>query len=352
MKIIVPCCGRSSRYPNMPPKWLLPASDGIPMIVKSVEGLDFAIEDLVVVILEEHEQAYSVRQGLADFFGAPVRVVTLPEPTRSQSETVARALEVLELDEPFIVKDSDNAFTLGALEQPVNYVSVASLNDFDVVNPRNKSFVTVDNDNIIQSIHEKKVVSDLFSVGGYFFQDPARFLEVFRRLDSDPNSRLSEIYLSDIIAFMVMQGDPFVARRVSKYHDWGTIHEWRQMLESRKLYLASVDGFLFERGFSHFQPRFDEVKPHPNAINAVKRLSDLGHTIVYLSIRPRDLEQATRDMLREHELPEGALVMDCDLSQWTLVTAPHASLPLVTSRAFELSPDDLAIGEKLLGAHG
>ena len=30
MKVILPCCGRSSRFPNQPPKWMLPAHDGQP----------------------------------------------------------------------------------------------------------------------------------------------------------------------------------------------------------------------------------------------------------------------------------------------------------------------------------
>ena len=36
MKVIVPCCGSSSRFPGQPPKWTLPAHDGRPMLCLAV----------------------------------------------------------------------------------------------------------------------------------------------------------------------------------------------------------------------------------------------------------------------------------------------------------------------------
>lgn len=333
----------------MPPKWMLPDPHGIPMIVRSVERLAYSPSDLVITILEEHEARFGITGGLRAAFGFPVETLVLKEPTRSQSETVAKTLKSLRISEPFIIKDSDNAFSLNDIDCSTNYVSVASLNDFEVVNPRNKSYVTVDQEMFLTSIHEKKVVSDLFSVGGYFFRSPSDFLEVYERLEADGSIQHSEIYVSEIISYMIVQGETFKARQVAEYEDWGTVNEWRRKLESRTLFLVSVDGFLFERGFSQFYPTFQDVKPNPNAVAAVKHLSVAGHTIVYLSIRPQEFEAITLDLLESQGLPKAPILMGCDMSQWTLLTAPHASLPLVTSRAYELRPEDENIVEKLVG---
>lgn len=124
MKVIVPCCGRSSRYPDLPPKWMLPGHDGRPMLTLAVAGLGVKPSDLVVVILAEHDETYRASAGIADAFGEAVEIIVLDVPTQSQSETVARAIEHLDLDEPFLVKDSDNFFELDDVEQPDNYVSV------------------------------------------------------------------------------------------------------------------------------------------------------------------------------------------------------------------------------------
>ena len=137
-----------------------------------------------------------------------MRIVVLDEPTESQVETVARALRALDLDEPFLVKDSDNCFDLDNIEQDDCYVSVDSLNNHELINPRNKSYVQVDHNGLITNIREKEVISDLFSVGGYFFTDPEQFLDIYDRLSLASAAWDRELYISDIVASMVLEGTP------------------------------------------------------------------------------------------------------------------------------------------------
>ncbi|MBA7465740.1 hypothetical protein ES707_00910 [subsurface metagenome] len=348
MKIIVPCAGRSSRFPNMPPKWMLPDHDGVPMVVKAVEGLGIPVDDLVVTVLKEHEERFNALEGLRQAFGRPVHGVILERPTASQSETVFETLIRAGLDEPFMVKDSDNYFELSALEERYNYVSVASLNDFDQINPRNKSYVQVDQEDIIVNFREKKVISDLFSVGGYYFVSPRDFIAAYTELSKGAHVSSSELYLSEVIAFMILNGHVFRARRVNSYQDWGTVHEWRQKLEGRRVFLVSVDGFLFERGSHFFAPSFENVLPNDAAVQAVKAMASRQNMIVYLSIRPPELEQLTREQIASQGLPSGPLVFDCRIAQWTLLTSPHASLPFATCGAVEIDPADPNLQEKIL----
>jgi NDP-sugar pyrophosphorylase family protein len=347
MKIIVPCGGRSSRYPNMPPKWILPDHKGIPMVVRAVEQIECSPKDIVITILREHEDRFNARKGLSDAFGHDVTCLVLDEPTRSQSETVAVTLDALGIDEPFLVKDSDNSFSLANVDETENYVSVASLNDFDAINPRNKSYVTIDQEDFITGIREKRVISDLFSVGGYFFRSPDRFLQAFETLRSTPNVDAHEIYISEVISYLLMQGDLFKVKKAIKYQDWGTVHEWRRKLEERRLYFVNIDGFLFQRGSSHFSPTFDEVAGNDGAISAICKLCEAGHRVIYLSIRPQELEAMTLAALKNAGLPEGKLLMECDIGQWMLVTSPEPSIPLSTSVALEILPADANLVEKL-----
>lgn len=347
MKVIVPCCGLSSRFPGQPPKWTLPAHDGRPMICQAIAGLEMSLDDLVVTILHEHEEQYSVMAGLATAFDRPVQVVCLPERTRSQSETVARTLEALELREPFFVKDSDGTFNLDGLSQEDNYVCVDSLNNFDSINPRNKSYLQVDHKGQVTNIREKVVISDLFNVGGYYFTDPERFLEYYRQLSADKANWNREIYLSDVIGAMILDGVPFRARQTTGFKDWGTVREWRRALLGQKAFFVLLDGFLFERGSSHFKPRFADVRPHAEAVAAVKSLAAAGHKIVYLSIRPAELADVTARQLAAAELPAGEVLWNCPIAKWVLLTAPHATLPFVTCAAFELNPDDVNLVDTL-----
>jgi len=347
MKVIVPCGGRSSRFPNQPPKWMLPAHDGRPMLALAVSGLKIAKEDLIITILREHEDKYRVRQGLEAAFGQPLRVVVLDEPTRSQPETVARTLEAVGLQEPFLVKDSDNMFVVEDVAQDTNYVCCDSLNNFDQINPRNKSYLQVDHKDLVTNIREKVVISDLFSVGGYSFLSPAQFLEHYRQLSRHTAEWQRELYISDIIGAMILEGIPFRACRIKGYQDWGTITEWRRALLSRKTYFALLDGFLFERGSEHFHPAFADVKPNSTAVEAVKELAGRGHSFLYMSIRPPSLTELTERQLAAAGLPAARVIYGCPISTWVMLTAPDPTLPFQTSHALELLPDDPNLAGKL-----
>lgn len=347
MRIIVPCAGRSSRFPDMAPKWMLPDYNGVPMVVRAVEGLDVSPDAFVFTLLREHVERFDAVEGLRRAFGRPVECVILEQQTASQSDTVAETIKRSGIDEPFLVKDSDNFFELTNVDESYNYITVSSLNDFDTINARNKSYVQIDQDGIVINIREKHVISDLFSVGGYFFKDPQEFLNTFDELARTESLKASELYISEIIAHMILNGSSFQAKRALRYQDWGTVHEWRQELERRRVFLVSVDGFLFERGSNHFSPHFHDVAPNPDAVQAVLKMKELQQAIIYLSIRPPELEELTRSQLREQGLPEAQIIFGCGVAQWALVTSSHSSLPFSTSRAFEIEPGTANIVDKL-----
>ena len=64
MKIVLPCAGRSSRFPNQPPKWTLPGNDGRPMIAHALSGFDLRNAGIVVTILREHQEMFNAAHGL------------------------------------------------------------------------------------------------------------------------------------------------------------------------------------------------------------------------------------------------------------------------------------------------
>ena len=348
MKVIVPCGGRSSRYPNQPPKWSLPAHDGRPMLALAVAGLAVNPQNLIVTVLREHEEKFRVRQGLEAAFGWPVQVVVLDQPTRSQPETVARTLEAVGLAEPFLIKDSDNTFVVDSLEQDTNYVCVDSLNNYDQINPRNKSYLQVDHKGLVSNIREKVVISDLFSVGGYSFLDPKQYLDYYNRLSRHTAEWARELYISDVIGAMVLDGIPFRARQISGYQDWGTLTEWRRALLSRRTYFVVLDGFVFERGSAHFRPAFSDVLPNRAAVEALQEMKRRGHTVVFLSIRPPSYQEITEKQLADVGLGPAQVVYGCPISSWVMVTAPHATLPFQTAHALELAADDPNLVSKIL----
>lgn len=340
MKVIVPCGGRSSRFPGVPPKWMLPSGDGRPMIVEAVRKLELDLDDLIVTILREHDEKYDARAGIQAAFGRPIEVVVLEEPTASQPETVARTLQMTGLSEPFLVKDSDNGFALTEIDKPYNYVSSESLNSFDSINPRNKSYIKADESGVIIAIREKEVISDLFSVGGYFFRDPQQYVATYEKLREERSAWHLELYTSDIIANMILDGTPFSSRRVSDYEDWGTLKEWRNKLQQKATYFVLIDGFIFERGNAHFLPRFADVAINEEAVHVTRQLVEEGHKVVFLSIRPESARAETEEQLKALQLPVSDILFGMPIGRYSIVSAPHPTVPFTMAHGLELDPDE------------
>ena len=199
---------------------------------------------------------------------------------------------------------------------------------------------SLDHKNVITNIREKEVISDLFSVGGYYFRNPSQFLEFYERLRRDAADWQRELYISDVIGSMILEGIPFQARNVVGYQDWGTIHEWRRSLQSHKAYFVLLDGFAFERGSEFFHPKFADVRPIPEAGEALQSLAAEGNSIFYLSIRPAHLAELTASQIVAAGLPAGKVIFDCPIAAWVMLTAPHPTLPFQAGRALEIDAQD------------
>ena len=249
--------------------------------------------------------------GIHAALGNDVEVVVLPKATASQPETVAQTLAIAGVDEPFLVKDSDNVFDLERLDTTYNYVCVDSLNSHDAINPRNKSYVQVDHAEMITNIREKEVISDLFAVGGYYFTDPAAYLSHYEKLADSLSDWHRELYISDVIGSMILDGVPFRPRRVAHYHDWGTIHEWRNELRRRRAFFVQLDGFLFERGSEFFEPTSKTCARTPTPPRSCARRSTRAIPLPALTVRPERFADMTERQLRKAGLAGLRVLYDC-----------------------------------------
>ena len=95
--LIVPCAGKSLRFPKMRPKWLLTHPDGNLMIQKAVKGLNLEVYDrIIITIVKEHVIKYEADLILQQAFNinenSKFEILILDEFTSCQAETVYRTL--------------------------------------------------------------------------------------------------------------------------------------------------------------------------------------------------------------------------------------------------------------------
>ena len=330
--------GRSSRFPNMRPKWMLthPMTNRF-MVTESILGLNLDFFDNIwFICLQEHEDKYQFMKGLVselDEVGlrAKSNIVLLPEQTDSQSETVYTFLSGQELEGFVFIKDSDGFYKCDVEER--NQVAYFDLNDMDDINARTKSYIELDVNNVITNIVEKKVVSSTFSSGGYGFADAKEFCKTFEKLqDMD-----GECYISHIIFEMMLSGSTFYGTKTTDFKDWGTLDAWNKYKSQYKCLFVDIDGTLVTNSSIHFPPYVGSGDPLEDNIELLDDLHQQGKVkIVLTTSRPERLRQLTLMELQTKGIPYDELIMGLPHCQRVVINDFARSNPYPSCSAINI----------------
>ena len=347
--LIVPMAGRSTRFPNMRPKWMLshPMSHRM-MVTEAISGLNLDFFDNIYFLcLQEHEDKYSFMKGfVAELDDAGLRaksnIVLLPEQTDSQSETVYTFLSGYDLDGFIFIKDSDGFYRCDVEER--NQVAYFDLNDMDDINARTKSYVDLDVNDVVTNIVEKKVISSTFSSGGYGFADAKEFCKTFEKLqDMD-----GECYISHIIFEMMLSGSTFYGTKTTDFKDWGTLDAWNKYKSQYKCLFVDIDGTLITNSSHHFPPYTGSGEPIEDNIDLLAELHEQGKAkIILTTSRPERLRQLTIQELQTKGIPFDDLVMGLPHCQRIVINDFARSNPYPSCSAINIPRNENNLTEFL-----
>lgn len=338
--LIVPMVGKSTRFPNLRPKWMLTHPMSGFMGTESIKGLNSdEFSTIYFVIQKAHEDEYQIAQCLIDEFKhltQDVQVVLLDNETESQPETVYECIKKMNIIGPILVKDSDNYFEANT-DINDNYVCYFDLNDKDELNARNKSYIQFDANGFISNIVEKKIVSSTFSVGGYGFLSAEEFCDCFEHVR---NNSSSPLYMSNIIFDMLLNGIKFKGIKTEQYEDWGTIEEWNRYKKTFKVLFLDLDGVLIKNTSPHTQPLTGTGLPLQKNIKLIQDLYKIGRTkIIIVTARPNSLMKLTQEELECHQIPFDGLIMGLPHCQRVVVNDFALSNPFPSCSAVNVERD-------------
>lgn len=308
--IIIPCAGKSTRFPNMRPKWMLTHPDGSLMIEKSMSILDKNNFDRVIVsILREHVDKYEANIWLDQVFGSKIELCILENPTKSQTETIYKTITKMNVKGQFCVKDVDSCLSV-KLKGKDNFVVGRDLRKSpEITNVSAKSFISLNEQNTVIDIVEKSVSSNYISVGLYGFISSDEFIKYYLELSKNVET---ELYPSHIIASMINSGSFVNYIECDKYLDWGTIDEWRNHVEQIKCCFVDIDGVVFKnKGNYGLKNWKTEDEPIIENIEALKRIQSDGGQLIFCTARPEEFRKKTEISLKSHGLVWHSIVMGC-----------------------------------------
>ncbi len=347
MKLIVPMAGRSSRFPNMKPKWMLTHPNGKFMVIEAIRGLNLQDFDTIIfVCLKEHEEIHGFTKGFREELeelnlNDKFEILYLNETTKHQSETVAKAIESFNIKGQIFVKDSDNYFTVNYKGD--NSVCFEDLNRSGLIKPKNKSYISTDEHGFINNIVEKKVISSNFCVGGYGFESAQEFIQNMNKIDAT-----GEVYLSNVIYEMMLHGKKFRSTPVAHYKDWGTLEDWDRFKRSYASLFLDIDGTLVKNSSAHFPPYIGNTPVLEENADIIRKLYASGKFQVILTTsRPEKYRNETIAQMKNENIPFDHLIMGLYHAKRIIINDYSKSNPYKSCDSINLKRDSQDLKEIL-----
>lgn len=345
--LIVPCAGRSTRFRGMRPKWLLTYPTGELMIQKAVQSMYLDRYDKIVfVIVQEHSNDYSAELILRQAFSSrieQVQVVVLDEFTNGPAETVVKAIEKENIRGSVVVKDCDNSVTFDFPEDLSNFVVGSHLEQIpDVSNVAGKSFLSVNEQGLIVDIIEKKIVSDIISLGVYGFSDADLISTVLDSILND--SRASgEIYMSHIIsALLHKKYSQYFFVQANTYEDWGTLYDWNRTRNQFRTIFCDIDGVIYKnRGRYGALTWDDDPEIIAENVEILKGLVSYGAQLVLTTSRPDEFKQKIAAEMMQIGLEYHEIILGLNHSSRIIINDFAPTNPYPSCTAINVNRDGM-----------
>jgi len=309
MNLIIPIAGKSSRYPDVKPKWMLAHPNGKFMAIQAISGLDLLkFNKIIFVYLKQHNETYNFKQGFINELKSlnitNYELCELDTQTKDVTETVTRAIDILNISGPILIKDSDAYFECDEIPHG-NFIYYGNLKNIKTGNPAGSSYVTLNENNIITNIVEKQIISPYICVGGYAFDDAKRFKQIANELQSN-----TERYISDIIYFdMLYNNTMFKGVEIIKLEDWGILNDWRNYKQQFATLFLDIDGVIVEHSSTHFPPYIGTSTPIHDNLEYLKSLDPEKIEIILTTSRQEKYRQVTEEQITKLGLKYKQLVM-------------------------------------------
>lgn len=351
--LIIPVGGKSKRFPNTKPKWMLTHPSGNMMWLEAIKQLNMErIGNVLLVAPKEHvkELGSVFLQQFREFStGIDFNVVELEHPTNSQSQTVYEAIKQRSLTGPIFVKDSDNAFSM-LIDFQHNSIAYCDLHTVNIVNPSSKSYLTLNEKQVVSNVVEKQIISANFCVGGYQFLDAKEFSDCYesiRHLEVPGE----EVYVSHVIYKMLLNGHSFVGAKVCGFEDWGTIDDWNRYKKTFCTVFLDIDGVLFENASQFQAPTWGNSKPLTNNLESIKKLRNANPrcTLILTTSRTERFRDVTEQQLKENGLEYDLILFGLPHTRRVLINDFAETNQYPSAIALNLSRDAEDLNQMLKG---
>jgi len=201
-------------------------------------------QNLVFIVLQEHEESYNITRNLQNFFGKHISVVRIPKVTRGAVETVLAAKDHIGYKEELIISDSDHFFD-GLLyyktikDKPKDVVGIIPV--FKPPNEEPKwSYTLFDKNHIALAVGEKDPLlakkGAYANIGAYYFLSGKAFIAEAEAMIAENDvygeSGKQEFYIAPLYDRLIKKGEKVEVSILPKVWGLGTPRDLEFFLQT------------------------------------------------------------------------------------------------------------------------
>jgi glucose-1-phosphate thymidylyltransferase len=328
MKVVIPLAGLGKR---MRPHTHTRAKPMVRLAGRPILGhlLEWVVDDRVdevILILSPHQT--DVEGYARSATSRPVRIVIQDEP-RGQADAIARVAPFV--DEPLLIVFSDTLADV-TFDHLANVDADGLIYVKEIEDPSRMGIIVVEENRIVDMIEKPaNPVSNLATIGMYYFKDHAGLFSAIDRVLAAPPKLQGEYFLADAIKMMIEDGKLLRPHIATIWEDTGTpeatLHAHRFVLERAGHQPKPRDGVVF-------------IPPVYVADDAVVRESVIGPYVTVES-RCRVERSVLTDCILDQEVEVRNQVLDrALLGSRVSVTGSSLSLNLGDDAFMRPTDDD------------
>jgi dTDP-glucose pyrophosphorylase len=203
--------------------------NGKPMIEVSLDCIKLDDFKKVFIIRKEHIAIHNIDSFLRDKFGNDIEIVIAETDTEGTVCTCLLAEEFLNNDSPLVITTLDVYFEPIFSMDLINPSVDGTILVFKSDNP-SYSYSKINNEGFVIETAEKKVISDLSSIGLYYFKSSKDFLDYSKKMVNENIRTNNEFYVCPLYNLLINDGKKINTLLFDKCNSIGTPNEINEFI--------------------------------------------------------------------------------------------------------------------------
>lgn len=236
LNIVIPMSGAGSRFEKAGYTFPKPLIDvrGKPMIQVVVENLNMDA-NYIFIVQREHYEKYNLKY-LLTLLKNNCKIVIVDGLTEGAACSVLLAKKYIDNDNPLVICNSDQFIEWNSNEAMYAFAADSidgGILTFKSTHPK-WSFVRLDDNGFVAEVAEKKVISDIATVGLYFWKKGSDFVKSAEEMINAGIKTNGEYYIAPTFQQMVNSNKKIKIKMIDNFFGLGTPEDLNYFLDNYK----------------------------------------------------------------------------------------------------------------------